>query len=838
MWNDIRLAVRRLAASKGFTITGTVILALGIGASTGIFTLIHAVMIKSLPVADPQRIIRLGDGDNCCVIGGFQERYSIYSYALYGYLRVQTPEFEDMAAFQAGLGKVGVRRESATSSDPFVDQFVTGNYFTLFGIRPFAGRLIQVTDDARGAAPVAVMSYRAWQQRYASDPSIIGATFHIDGAPYTIVGIAPPGFFGVELRPDPPDFWMPLALEPAAYGRNSLLDQKTAHWLYVFGRSKPGIALTPVEAKLTTELHQWLLANEAMNTDRDRQALAKTHITLVPGGAGVASMKEHYDRDLRLLLGITALVLLIACANLANLQLARGASAAAQTSIRVALGAPRSVLIRQALVESITLAVLGGTLGLLVAMQTTDLLIRLAFHAATFVPIDTTPALPVLGFAFLLSVVTGLVFGIAPAWSASRADPAAALRGAGRSVGGQSTAIQRTLVVLQAALSLVLLAGAGLMVQTLRNLSTQEFGFRMEGSVVVNVNAALSGYAPEKLASIYGEIDRQVRPIPGVRNAALMLYSPMSGDNWQMNATLEERPQQRTSPSWDRVSPSFFDAIGAHILRGRGFDERDTPEAMHVAVVNQAFADAYFPNEDPIGKRFGLGGFAHRGDYTIVGVVNTIRFRNPRAPGRPMFFLPLLQMWKTEWAENFKASSNLIHSIILRVDRPGPDLVPRIQRIVGGIDSKLTVLNVTSTSEMLGELLAHEQTIGVLAQVFGVLALILASVGLYGLTAYSVVRRTNEIGVRAALGATPRHVIRLILGDALTQVGVGLAIGIPAALAAGRVLADQVYGVKTWDPLILGITAVALGICAAIAGVIPAIRASSIDPVGALRIDN
>ncbi|HEV2687339.1 MAG TPA: ABC transporter permease, partial [Bryobacteraceae bacterium] len=693
MWNDVRFALRRLGAAKGFTITATVILALGIGASTGIFTLIHAVMIKSLPVANPEQIVRVGDGDNCCVIGGFQDRYSIYSYALYSHLRANTPEFEDMAAFQAGSAKVGVRREGANASDPFVDQFVSGNYFALFGIRPFAGRLIEAADDTRGAAPVAVMSYRVWRQRYASDPSILGATFHIDGTPYTIVGVTPPGFFGAALRPDPPDFWMPLATEPVVHGRNSLLDQKTSHWLYCFGRVKPGTALAPLEAKLTAELRQWLLANESVNNDRDRQNVAKMHLALIPGGGGVASLKENYDRDLRLLLGITALVLLIACANIANLQLARGAAAAAQTSIRVALGAPRSALIRQVLVESIVLAILGGALGLLVAIQTADLLVRLAFHGATFVPIDTTPALPVLGFAFLLSVATGVVFGIAPAWSASRADPAAALRGAGRSVGGRSTASQKTMVVVQVALSLVLLAGAGLMVETLRNLSSQQFGFRMEGSMVVNVNAALSGYPPEKIASIYGEIDREMRQIPGVRNAALVLYSPMSGDNWQMNATLEEHPQQRTSPSWDRVSTSFFETIGARILRGRGFDQRDSPESTHVAVVNQAFVDAYFPGEDPIGKRFGLGGLAHRGDYTIVGVVNTIRFRNPRGPGRPMFFLPLLQMWKGEWDETFKASSNLIGSIILRTERPGPDLTGRIQRTLGAIDPKLTMLS-------------------------------------------------------------------------------------------------------------------------------------------------
>ena len=765
MFNDIRLALRQLAAAKGFSITALVTLALGIGANTGIFTLVHALMMKSLPVADPQRIIRIGDGDNCCVLGGLQGNFSIYSYPLYQYLREHTPEFEEMSAFQAGLDKVGVRRAGANASEPFVDQFVSGNYFTLFGLRAFAGRLIAPSDDVRGAAPAAVMSYRAWQQHFGGDPSIVGAAFIIDGAPFTVIGIAPPGFFGAALRPDPPDFWMPLAAEPAAHGKNALLDQKTSHWLYAFGRARPGIQLGRVEAEINTELRQWLLANEPPASERDRQSIEKQHITLAPGGAGLSEMKENYRHDLGLLMGITGLVLLIACANLANLQLARGAAAAAQTSIRVAFGAPRSLLIRQVLVESTVLAVAGGALGLVVAAETAGLLLRMAFHGANYVPIDPTPSLPVLGFAFLLSVVTGVVFGVAPAWSASRADPAAAIRGAGRSGSGRSTLPQKTLVVLQAALSLVLLAGAGLMVETLRNLTAQQFGFKLEGAVVVDVNAGFGGYAPEKLASIYAEIDRQLRQVPGVRNVALTLYSPMSGNNWQSGATLEERPQQRgVSPSWDRVSGSFFDTIGARILRGRTFNERDTPDATHVAVVNQAFADQYFPNEDPIGKRFGLGGPAHRADYQIVGVVNTIRFRNPRGPGRPMFFLPMLQMWKSEWENNTLARSNLIGSILLRVGGNPPDLASRIQRTFGAIDPNLTMLAVSPMSEQLGQLLAHEQLIGTLAQVFGGLALVLASVGLYGITAYSVARRTSEIGVRAALGATRAQVVRLILG--------------------------------------------------------------------------
>jgi macrolide transport system ATP-binding/permease protein len=835
MGNDLRFALRQLAAAKGYTLTAIATLALGIGANTGIFTLIHAVLVKSLPVSDPATIVRLGDGDNCCVLGGSQGRFSVYSYPLYIYLRDHTPEIGDMAAFKSGIGKVGVRRAGTNTSDPTVDQFVSGNFFTLFGIRPYAGRLLAPTDDVRGAQPVAVMSYRLWRERYGSDPSVIGSSFVVEGAPFTIVGIAPPGFFGAMLRPDPPDFWMPLGAEPATHGKNALLDLPTSHWLYVFGRIPRAVDRAPVEAKLNVELHQWLRANETYDPKQfDQQSIA-----LAPGGAGTTQLRHYYQNDLRLLLGITGLVLLIACANLANLQLARGAANAAQTSIRVALGAPRSRLVRQVLVESTILSVAGGLLGLLVATQTASLLLRISLNASSYVPIDATPSLPVLGFTFLLSVTTGLVFGLAPAWSASRADAATALRGAGRGGSGRTTLPQRSLVVLQAALSLVLLSGAGLMVQTLRNLTGQQFGFAMQGTIVANVNAGFGSYAPEKLATVYAEVDRQMRQIPGVRDAALALYSPMSGDNWQMGGSIEGHPNQRINPSWDRVSPSFFDTLGVRVLRGRGFDQRDTPAATHVAVVNETFAALYFSgNEDPLGKRFGLGDASHRADYTVVGIVNDVRFRNPRGPARPMFFVPLLQMSAAEWEDKTRARSNIIQAVILRVDGNPAGLAARVQRTLGVIDPNLTMLSMTSASEMLGQLLSHEQMIGVLAEVFGVLALLLASVGLYGLTAYAVARRTAEIGVRSALGATRGQIVQLILKGALSQAGVGLLLGIPAALAAGRVLADQVYGVKTSDPLILGAAGVLLALCAGVAGLIPAARAAAVDPVRALRVDN
>jgi len=834
--NDLRFAVRQLSKSKAFTITAIAALALGIGANTAMFTLVHAVMLKSLPVADPQHLIRLGDGDNCCVIGGYQDRFSIYAYSLYTYLRDRTPEFEEMAAFQAGFGKVGVRRGGSGISEPFVSQFVSGNYFSLFGLRPYAGRLLSPADDVPGARPVAVMSYRAWQESYGADPSIIGTSFTIDGYPYTVAGIAPPGFFGDTLRPDPPDLWMPLADEPAARRQNSLLAGKDQHWLYIIGRIRRNARLAPVEAEVNISLHQWFLANNPPRNDRERQELEREHITLAPGGSGIAQLREYYGRDLRLLTGITGLVLLIACANLANLQLARGAANHAQISIRVALGARRSRLVRQMLTESAVLGIVGGAVGLTVAIGLAALLIRLSFSSPESVPISPMPSLPVLGFTFILSLITGIVFGTVPAWLASRADPAGALRSAARSTSGRPTLPQKSLVVIQAALSLVLLAGAGLMVQTLRNLQNQQFGFATQGTVVVNVNAAFSSYAPEKIASIYAEIERQMRKIPGVRNVALALYVPMSGNNWQSGISVAGKPRQTIAPSWDRVSPAFFDTIGAHILRGRGFDERDTPDAPQVAIVNQKFVEQYFPNEDPVGKRFGLGGVEHSGDYQIVGVVNTIRFRDLRREGRPFFFLPLLQLRKREWAGGM-ARSGLIGSIVLRVAGTPPKLVSRIQSSLASIDSNLTMLNVRTTADLIENLLRHELLLARLAEFFGALALLLASIGLYGITAYSVARRRSEIGIRTALGATPTRIVRLILGGALAQAVIGLLLGIPAALGAGRILADQLYGVKSSDPLVLGIVAVILAACATAAGLIPALRASSVDPVTALRVD-
>ena len=834
MIRDFRFAFRQLLESKGFTIAAVLTLALGIGANSAIFTLVNAIMLRALPVKDPSQLYRLGDSDNCCVIGGYQSRFSIFSYPLYVALRDGTPEFASMAAFQADHAQVGVRRGSAPSQ-PFIDEYVSGNYFTTLGIRPFAGRFLSDGDDRAGAAPVAVIGYRAWEA-LGSDPSLIGSTLVIEGAPVTIAGIAPPGFFGDTLGPFPPDFWIPLAAEPTIRGRNSLLSSNGDFWLYIIGRVNPGASVPAIEAHVNSETKQWLLAHDVSKLATNRHLFDAQHITITPAGSGIASLRDNYAADLRLLIFITGMVLLIACANLANLQLARATSRAAQVSIRAALGAGRWTLLRQALTESVLLALMGGAAGLIVATQLASFLVGLAFPGVKYVPIDGSPSLPVLGFTFLLSLVTGVIFGVAPAWSASRADPAIALRGAGRSAGSGSTLPQRSLVVVQAAISLILLAGAGMMARTLSNLRGQWLGYNPAGRMVAHVDASFSEYAPEKIATIYRELERDLRQLPGVRNAALSLYTPMSGNNWQTGIQFEGRPNLSMSPSWDRISPGFFDTIGARIMEGRAFDQRDTPDSTHVAVVNQAFAQKAFPNEDPLGKRFGFrGNGRHASDYQIVGVVENIRLRDLRRPTDPMFFLPLLQVWPQEWSDRGMARSNLINDIELHVTDAASSLPAELPRIFAQIDPNLTLVRLDTFDRLVEGRMVHANMIAQLIELLGVLAALLACVGLYGVTAYAVARRTAEIGIRAALGATRIQVARMVLGNALAQVTLALLFGIPGSWAAGKVLESQLYGVKNGDWLILGSAAAALLAAALVAAFLPAWRASTIDPVRALR---
>src|SRR5882757_4175430 len=827
---DIRFGLRTLRKSPGFAAVAVLTLALGIGANTAMFTLIDAVMLKSLPVANPMELYRLGDNNNCCVMTGTQNggSFVLYAYSLYEDLRDHTPEFRELAAFDSTLSDLRVRRAGDSAAEPYKGEFVSGNYFSMFGIRAFAGRLLAPADDSPGAPRAAVMNYHTWQQHFGLDPSIIGATFHINGVAYTIVGVTPARFYGDTLRSDPPDFWLPLAGEP-----NGLLHVAELEWLYLFGRLRPDVAPEPVQARLTVELQEWLGSHREVIPQRDWKDISQQHIRLTSAAGGVDQMQTAYAAGLRLLLTLSGLVLLIACANIANLLLARGSVNRSQTAVRLALGAPRHRLIRQMLTESVLLALMGGAAGLYLACAGTRAILLLAFRGASYVPIDARPSLPVLGFSVLLSLMTGIVFGILPAWTASESDPLDALRGAGRSTGDRASVLQKSLVVAQVAFSIALLIAAGLVTQSLRNLEGQHFGFVTDGRLIVNIAPSLSGYTPDKLDGLYQRLEETMPQIPGVLSASLSWYSPLGANNANERVYIQGKaPDYRwTAPSWDRVGPHYFDTIGTRVLRGRVIEERDSPGGLNVAVINETFARRFFPNEDPIGQHFGMTDVSHSGDYEIVGIVEDAKYQDTRGPAYATFFLPLLQ---TPPGESFRG---WVGAIELHVAGRPESIESAVRKALANADPNLPVLNMMSFDEQVAHNFNQERLIARLTELFGALALILACVGLYGVTAYGVARRTNEIGIRMALGADRRRVVRMVVSGAMLQIAVGLAIGIPAALAGGHLLAHQLYGVKSYDPTILGAAALVLAACAILAASIPARRATRVDPIVALRYE-
>ncbi len=843
---DIVVAFRQFSKSPGYAITVVLTLALGIGANTAIFTLVHAVLMKSLPVADPKTLYRVGDLDDCCVNGGFENDngdFDLYSFELYKHLQETTPEFERLAAMQSGGNRMTTRRGSEPAKTQRT-QYVSGNFFTTFGIGSFAGRVLTDDDDRAGAAPVAVMSYEAWQSDYGSDLRVVGQTFYMQGQPVTIVGIAPPGFFGDRISSGPPALWVPLSAEPVIEGKTSILHVPESNWLYVVGRLKPGVSVEALQGKMSASLRQWLSTQPGYTRNGGDTIIPKQHVVIVPGGAGIQNLQRETGKGLYLLMTISGLVLLVACANVANLLLARGATRKMETSVRMALGAARSRLIRQMLTESVLLAFMGGLAGLVVAYAGTRMILALAFPDATHLPIASSPSLPVLGFAFLLSLLTGVVFGIVPAWITSHSDPAEALRGGNRSTRDRSSLPQRSLIVFQAALSLVLLVGAGLLTKSLRNVEHQDFGLQTANRYVMHLDPAGAGYTVEKLPALYQQLEQQFGGLPGVQSVGLALYSTLEGDNWGEGVFIDGRPQPgpnaHNGSSWDRVSPRFFETVGQPVIRGRGFTESDTASSQKVAVVNQAFVRKFFPKEDPMGRHFGVFNQKYSSSFEIVGIVADAKYNNPRQEVRSMYFRPLTQEMSglTEANESMaEGRSMFINSVTLHFQRSPQNLDATVRRTLANINPNLTVIDLHTLNDQVADNFTQERLIARLTMLFGLLALVLASVGLYGITSYQVARRTSEIGLRMALGADRGSVVRMVMRGAFFQAGLGLVIGIPVALIGARYMADQLYKVGSYDPASLGIAMAVLLASAAVAGFIPARRASRIEPMQALRTE-
>ena len=847
---DVAYALRKFRSARVFTATAVLTLALGIGGTTAIFTLIHAVMLKSLPVGDPSRLYRIGDGDNCCVQGGPQDRWGMFSFPLFERLRAETPEFDAVTAFQAGSGRMSVRREGTNDAPrPHRTTYVTGNYFETLGINAFAGRVFGAPDDTPASAPVVVLAYHSWQGLYGGDPSVVGATLLIEGRAFTVAGVGPPGFYGETLKANPPDLWVPLQQEPLiAGGETSLLRQPISSWLRVIGRLRPGATVAGMDARLTGLLRQWMQHEAGYPPNwmaTVERVLPQQVIAVVPAGAGVGVMKEQYGRSLQILLAVCGLVLLIACANVANLLLARAVARRGQTAVRLAMGASRREIVTEALVESVLLAVGGALAGLLVAMGAARLLVSLAFAGATLIPIDTTPSPLVLAFASGLALVTGLLFGAAPAWLATRTDPIEALRGAGRTAGDRSSFARTALLVMQATLSVVLVAGSTMLGRSLGNLEGQDFAFEQDGRAIVSVGRPSPSMTGERLGALYRNIEERLEALPGVTGASLALYNPLT-DNWSEGVIIAGKPLaepgEQTGASWDRVSAGYLQDLGVQLVKGRHLSEADTATSELVAVVNEAFVKRFFKDgEDPLDQHFGLNLPEVANTFRIVGVVRDARFAGFQLdrPMRPMFFVPLAQTvpYENPLMRRVETASHYVGGILLVTNAPLGVLEPQVARVLADADPNLVVTNIRTLREQVERTFDQPRAVASLAGLFGAVALVLAAIGLYGVTAYSVARRTSEIGVRMALGADRGKVMGLVLGGAFRRVGAGLLLGLPLAVGAGYLLSSQLYGVAFWDPVALVVAAGSLALAAFAASVVPASRAAGLSPMKALRTE-
>ena len=854
MFADLRDALRQLRKAPAFSATVVITLALGIGATTAIFTLVHQVMLKSLPVTKPEELWRIGDKIRCCNWGGYTQgddgNFSLFSWEAYKNFREHTPEFSDLAALQAGNAPLGVRRAgSQAPADTRNGQYVSGNFFQTLGIQPWIGRLMTDSDDRVGVPLVAVMSYRVWESKYASDPSVVGANFQINGHAFTVIGVAPPGFYGAKLAGwGMPDLWVPITSEFVLATDVARPKRPNENYLDILGRVRPGVNPQALEAKLRVEFHDWLASHVPDMEPDEKQLWQQQTVHLTPGGGGVAAMRDEYQAGLKLLLIAAGCVLLVACGNLANLMLARGLKSRAQTSVRVALGASRLRLVRRALVESVLLAVIGGAFGVGVAYGATRLILYLAFEIGgsnSYVPVSPTPSLPVLLFTLGVSILTGMIFGTAPAWMTSHADPVEALRGANRSVGGGRSWAQKSLVIAQAAMSLVLLSAAALLAQSLRNLEHQDFGFDLQGRYIAWINPTLGTTKPEQMEQLFRRIDDALRQVPGVRTAVPALYAPMTGDSWNNGIRIQGRPEpspkEDTGAGYVRAMPGFFEAIGARIVMGRSFTEDDTSATPNVAVVNEAFVKRFFKGQNPIGQHFGPGRLRYASTFQIVGVVKDIRYMtyDYKEPVGPMFWVSEMQSAQYDdpnWATGEKWSHYLYNIVIWAPGDP-PAIEEKVRKAIASVDPTMVVDDVRPYSLVVSTDFKQQNMIATLTSLFGILGLVLAAVGLYGVMAYTVEQRTNEIGLRMALGAQRGHVIGMVLRGALWQVGIGLGLGIPLAILAGKLMKDQLYGVQPWDPVMLAGATVMLALAALVASVAPVHRAANVEPMIALRND-
>jgi predicted permease len=811
-WRDLRYAARTLRKNPGVTVVAVLSLALGIGANTAIFSLIDMVLLKTLPVARPEQLYVLQPAG--------RQGLGAFSYAGFQTLRDANQVFSDVFTCSEEGERWNVIHNG--QAELATGQLVTGNYFSALGVRAIAGRVITPADD-NTEMPVAVISYSYWKRKFALDASALGSSLTVNGISLTIIGVAPAEFFGVAVG-FAPEIWAPMSLQPRLSHGESLLDAGT-WWLLAMGRLKPGVSEQQARANLEVlvpAVQQAMRISDRFGFDHF------SRIELGPGGAGISALRREFSVPLRILMIVVALVLLIACANVANLLLARANARQAEMAIRIALGGGRARLMRQLLTESMLLAMMGGVVGLVFALWSSNLLI--AFLASSRLTLTLRPHLDLrmLAFTGAVSIATGILFGVAPALRATRIHLAPALKENSRSLAGTRMNLGKVLVVLQVAVCLVLLTGAGLFVGTLQNLRTKDLGFNSGNILLMTLEPALAGYKDATLTSLYQQLMERIDAVPGVRSASLSRWGLIGAGYAGRNVSIPGyTPQTRSDQNtgFNVVGPRFFETNGIPLSAGREFAPADTAAAPRVAIVNQKFARFYFGRENPIGKRFT---FPPRPDqpFEIVGVVGDAKYFQLRKQIPRMVFVPFLQ------------SSGMSRMIVaVRTAANPTSMVSILRREIQAIAKDVPISSVRTQEQQLDATLVQERLLATLAGFFSLLALVLTCVGLYGILSYAVTRRTNEIGVRVALGASYNDVLWLILRDSVLLVGIGLAIGAVGTLATTRLISKMLFGLAPHDPATIAAGALLLSAVVAFAGWLPARRAARVDPMVALRYE-
>ena len=830
--HDVRYALRQLRRSPGFTTVALLTLALGIGATTGIFTLVDAVLLKSLPVPHPEQLLLVKQNDHTT------EKTRV-SYPFFLHVRRQLPDTAPIAAmgwpddFYINAGTVQPERA--------LGQLVSGNYFQVFETWPVLGRLLTPTDDAKlSGSPVAVISYGYWQRRFAGDPGVIGRKVTVNSVPFSIVGVAARGFFGARAGMEP-DFWMPLTMQSdvryhdhysdnAAEPLKPWIPQARINWLQLIARVKDGAALPQVTTVMNRVYRNDLLEAAQSVSDPDLLRWSQTvTLTLEPGQQGFANLRREFEQPLLLLMGMAVMVLLIACANIANLLLARAAARQRGFAVQLSMGASRSRLIRQMLTECMLLSSFGGMLGIAVAFACTNVLPKWASTESTPIPLNLTPDARILIFSVVVTMATGLLFGLAPALKSAHVDPASVLKGSARSISGREArwSLRKGLVAVQVALSMVLLVGAGMFVRTLGNYSRLNPGFDRDHLLSVHLDTNLVNYQASDFPSLYERLTSQMEAIPGVRSASVTTCSIVSGclDSSAIRIADDQHQGSRKAEAQvNNIAPNYFETVGIGLLQGRVFATTDGPASPKVSIVNQTFARQFLSGGDVVGRRFSYADDA-KDSFAIVGVVADARVNDIREAAPPVMYFPIAQ-----------APGN-IDGLEIRTMADPQWIATQARQAVAAVDHRIPIIGIVTLNEEVKNNLTQQRLIARLTSIFGLLALGLACLGLYGVMSYIVERRTSEIGVRLALGSTRSAVLRLVLKETLLLISVGGLIGLALSIAVMHLATSFLFGLSPEDPATIGGALLLLLLVSVAAGFFPAWRAASVDPMQALRAE-